>query len=377
MRSPRPTLAALAAAALAVAGLLAASCGSDATSSDTTAAPSSSSTDVDTTVTTEGTEPTDPGDPSSPGSILVPGEEVAAAADRVTGFLDALGAGDIEQAATFVGPVSEQRAEAAGGLESLLRQSVEGHGAWSAAADRTVTGVAIDRGLVAVQLEGTLSVEGQTEHRVEVFPVRRAESAGAWFVEPWAYDVAAGSPIEIVSPPVDDEERATTDPSTPLAVTVRPATDGTLVVVFDAVAPVSTDVTAGEPATATAPTAGTSSVIVVLRSDTDVAARGFVTGAGDERPTEPAAYAEAAFTAWRQGDQTRLRRLATDPAYAVLEDRPPSPNDNWSTPATCEGAAGSTYCQWVGTGETLTLRIGNEAAATGQVALAEARFEPT
>jgi len=372
VRSPRSTLT-----AFAVATLLLTGCGSDGTASPDTTAPSPATSGVDTTATTGVTGPTDTTDSPTPGSTLVPGDEVAAAADRVTGFLDALGAGDVEGAATFVGPVSEERAAAAGGLESLLRQSVEGHGAWSAAADRTVTAVAIDRGLVAVQLEGTLSVEGRTEHRVEVFPVRRAESAGAWFVEPWAYDLAAGSPIEFEAPSVDDEERATTDPAVPLAVTVRPAADGTLTVLFDAVTPVTVDVTAGEPATVEAPQAGVESVIVVLRSGTDVAARGFVTGAGgDVRPTEPAAYAEAAFTAWLQGDQPRLRSLATDPAYAVLDNRPPSPDDGWSTPPSCEGAAGSTYCRWVGARETLTLRIGNEAAATGGTALVEARFEP-
>lgn len=369
MRSAPPTLA-----ALAVATLLAAGCGSDGSASPDTSAPPPATGGAETTATTG---PTGATDSPTPGSTLVPGDEVAAAADRVTGFLDALGAGDVEGAATFVGPVSEERAAAAGGLEPLLRQSVEGHGAWSAAADRTVTAVAVDRGLVVVQLEGTLAVEGQTEHRVEVFPVRRPESAGAWFVEPWAYDVAAGSPLAIESPSVDDEERATTDPTTPLAVTVRPATDGTLSVLFDATAPVTVEVTAGEPATVAAPAAGTSSVIVVLRSGTDVAARGFVTGpGGDVHPTEPAAYAQAAFTAWLQGDQTRLRGLATDPAYAVLDDRPPSPDDGWSTPPTCEGAAGSTYCRWVGARQTLTLRIGNEAAASGETALVEARFEP-
>lgn len=372
MRSPRTALNALAVAALLLAG-----CSSDDSGSSDTTAPPPATGGADTTATTELTGPTGATDSPTPGSTLVPGDEVAVAADRVTGFLDALGAGDVGRAATFVGPVSEERAATAGGLESLLRQSVEGHGAWSAAADRTVTAVAVDRGLVVVQLEGTLSVEGRTEHRVEVFPVRRAESAGAWFVEPWAYDVASGSPIGIESPPVDDGERATTAPGTPLAVTVRPTTDGTITVLFDTVTPITVDVSAGEPATVAAPSAGTKAVIVVLRSGTDVTARGFVTGAdGDVRPTEPAAYAEAAFEAWRQGDQLRLRSLATDPAYAVLTNRPAAAADDWAMPPTCEGAAGSTYCQWVGARETLTLRIGNEAATTSKPALLEARFEP-
>ena len=35
---------------------------------------------------------------------------------------------------------------------------------------------------------GTVQVEGDVEHRTDAFPARYAESAGAWFVEPWAIE---------------------------------------------------------------------------------------------------------------------------------------------------------------------------------------------
>ncbi len=130
------------------------------------------------------------------------------AAQRVLGFLDALGRGDTATAASFVGPISEQRAEAAGGMDSMLTTSTEGLGAW-AAADPALSPFAVAPGLVVVVLEGDLDVEGTTEHRVTAIPVRKAESVGAWFVEPWAYDLAGDPPVQIVVPDIDAQGRAT------------------------------------------------------------------------------------------------------------------------------------------------------------------------
>jgi hypothetical protein len=94
-----------------------------------------------------------------------------------------------------------------------------------------------------------------------------------------------------------------------------------------------------------------------------------------ERPDVPVDYATAAFEAWLAGDSATLRQLSTDPAYEVLTGRPPAAEDGWAPEPSCEGAAGSTYCQWSGTDENLILRVGNEAVANGEVALLEARFE--
>jgi hypothetical protein len=93
------------------------------------------------------------------------------------------------------------------------------------------------------------------------------------------------------------------------------------------------------------------------------------------RPDVPADYAQAAFDAWQAGDDGTLRDLTSDDAYAALVGRPPSADDGFGDPK-CEGAAGSTYCRWVGTTEALVLRVGNEAASRGQSgALMEAYFE--
>lgn len=137
----------------------------------------------------------------------VPDAELAEAERLVLAFLDAIAAGDVEVAAAMVGPVSEQHAdEELGGLLDLLRVSAEGHGAWSSAEDREVTTVGVEPGLAVVVLEGTLSLEGTLEHRIAAFPVRRAEAADTWLVEPWADDIEAPI-VEITAPDIDEEER--------------------------------------------------------------------------------------------------------------------------------------------------------------------------
>ncbi len=202
-------------------------------------------------------------DPSPRGSATtepsaaqpVPADELADAQQVALHFLDAIAAGDIDGAAAQLGPISEDNADAAGGVDQLLRDSAEGHGAWASAADRTVTPVGVEPGLVVVVLEGTLQVEGTTEHRVVAFPVRKAESAQAWFVEPWAYDLQDGAPIEITAPAVDDEEWAPApgDPTEPFPVVVQSNAAGTMWTSFDGQPPAGRDVAAGQPLTVDAP----------------------------------------------------------------------------------------------------------------------------
>lgn len=251
-------------------------CGSDAPPS-----PTKPSTSQPVTTQSSTTQPLTAVSSDGPPQTLVPDQELSDATNQATSFLSALGAGDVERAATYVGPESARRAEAAGGLEALLTQSVEGHGAWSQAVGRSAVGFAVDRGLVAVRLEGTLAVEGANERRVEVFPVRQAEPDGQWMVELWAYDFAAGNPITIDSPPVDDEEQADADPAVPLTLAVRVPAAGSLAVLFDGAPPVTAEADAGEPVTFTAPAAGTSSVVIVYRSGDSVAARGFTAAPGE------------------------------------------------------------------------------------------------
>ena len=164
--------------------------------------------------------------PSTTGVPPVDSEDLVAAQQQVVGFIDALGRGDTAAAAGFLGPISEQNAEAAGGLDSMLTTSVEGHGAW-AAADPAVSTFGVAPGLAVVVLEGDLVVEGTKEHRIAAFPVRKAESLGAWFVEPWAYDLTTDPPLQIVAPTIDDQERPTSVGEDRLVTEVATPASGT------------------------------------------------------------------------------------------------------------------------------------------------------
>jgi hypothetical protein len=123
------------------------------------------------------------------------------AVDAVDRFLRALGAGDLDQAAALLGPRSEAYAVAvAGSVEELLRPAEEGYGAWAAAEDRRYRSISVRPGDVVVVVEGDRASEGTVEYRTDAIPARHAESADAWFVEPWAFDPEVGGRIELVSP---------------------------------------------------------------------------------------------------------------------------------------------------------------------------------
>jgi hypothetical protein len=90
-------------------------------------------------------------------------------------------------------------------------------------------------------------------------------------------------------------------------------------------------------------------------------------------PNSPAGLAIAAFNAWVARDVTTLERLTSATAAQVLLAR--EAKDNVWVGPTCEGAAGSTYCTWTAERARLVLRVGNEAASTGQThAVVEASF---
>ena len=205
-------------------------------------------------------------------SGVVSTEDLDAAKQVVVRFVDALGKGDIAAAAGLVGPASEAQAADAGGLQSMLQQSTEGHGAWRSAEGRTVTPIAIERGIVAVVLEGTLRVEGSIEHRIAVFPARKAESASAWFVEPWAYEIPT-PPLRITNPTVDAEEIAVTAP--PLEVTIALRDAGSVWTVFDAQPPVESQVGAGTSVTARPVTGSAERVAVLFHSGPTLYGLGF------------------------------------------------------------------------------------------------------
>jgi hypothetical protein len=199
-------------------------------------------------------------------------------------FLDALGRGDIAAAATTVGPISVQRTEAAGGLASMLRASTEGHGTWPSATDRTVTPIGLAPGLAVVVLQGTLRVEGTTERRVAAFPVRRAESANAWLVEPWAYDLSGSPPLEILTPAVDIEERATVPAGQPLELRVSAGASGTIYASYDAAPPLVRPASPNGPVTFATQSPAPTLVALVLDDGPVLAAAAFTISAATGTP---------------------------------------------------------------------------------------------
>lgn len=138
-------------------------------------------------------------------------------------FLDALGAGDVAGAAARLGPRSEAYLEATtGSVPTFLAGARDGYGAWATAQDRTTRTVPIRPGDEVVLVSGRVQVNGVAQDRTEAFPVRYAESAGVWFVEPWAFDPATGGRIQLAGPSNDN----TVTLVTPAAGTAWLSVDG-------------------------------------------------------------------------------------------------------------------------------------------------------
>jgi hypothetical protein len=74
-------------------------------------------------------------------------------------------------------------------------------------------------------------------------------------------------------------------------------------------------------------------------------------------------YGIAFVTAWVEGDRTRATQLGTGSAVKDAFAAGPGAAPRFQR---CEGAAGSSYCTWVGSEYTLQLRILNETASLGQ-----------
>ncbi|GAB3090130.1 hypothetical protein [Nocardioides zeae] len=82
-------------------------------------------------------------------------------------------------------------------------------------------------------------------------------------------------------------------------------------------------------------------------------------------PTDAQGYAQALIDAWQAGDRAAAERLVRDPDEVDdLFDE----DDLTGDPvfAMCEGAAGSSYCTWNGTGYDIVVRVANETASAGQ-----------
>lgn len=89
------------------------------------------------------------------------------------------------------------------------------------------------------------------------------------------------------------------------------------------------------------------------------------TVAPEPLPNNPEAYAAGAFEAWTEGDEDLLARLMTDGARRTLEEGSLDASADWDFER-CEGAAGSTYCTWSGPDGTLSFRVANQAASSGE-----------
>jgi hypothetical protein len=124
--------------------------------------------------------------------------DVQQATSVLNTFLEALGAGRTADAAKLVGPRSEAYLISQGGsVQAGLPPAGEGYGAWAASPDRTLTAVQVAPGSFVLVAEGTVQVDGRPTHRVDAFPMTKAESARAWFVDAWAFDPAIGGRLEL------------------------------------------------------------------------------------------------------------------------------------------------------------------------------------
>ena len=75
-------------------------------------------------------------------------------------------------------------------------------------------------------------------------------------------------------------------------------------------------------------------------------------------PSTARLYAEAALLAWRTNQQTRLAELVTPTVLSQLQTTS-NVEPNW-TYVSCEGTAGSSYCQFLnGDGDSIILRVEN------------------
>ncbi|GIH03213.1 hypothetical protein Rhe02_12800 [Rhizocola hellebori] len=77
-------------------------------------------------------------------------------------------------------------------------------------------------------------------------------------------------------------------------------------------------------------------------------------------PSEAKAYAEAVIAAWKAKNLARLADLASAQIQEQLMEIPGPPNMDW-TYLMCDGAMGSSYCQFTNTdGHKVTVRVLNE-----------------
>lgn len=122
------------------------------------------------------------------------------AMDVTRRFIDALGQGNIAAARATLGSRSEAYLTATtGSVDGFLREAEEGYGSLAGLQNPEMWALATGTNEFVVIIKGTDPV-ANPEIRVEAIPVVKAESADAWFVEPWALDPEGESRFDLTSP---------------------------------------------------------------------------------------------------------------------------------------------------------------------------------
>ena len=124
----------------------------------------------------------------------------ADAVNAATRFVHALSSGDVTQAATLIGPRSEEYLNAtAGSVNAFLRSATGTFAAFGRTTNISVTAVTIRPGDYVVVFADNFP-DATRNISADAIPVRHAESADAWFVDPWSFDPNVEGRIELVQP---------------------------------------------------------------------------------------------------------------------------------------------------------------------------------
>ncbi|MDH3308171.1 MAG: hypothetical protein OEO77_11715 [Acidimicrobiia bacterium] len=175
--------------------------GTDSTTTTIAAGTTTSAGTADTTVpaTTTTTEATTTTTVLSTDTTVVLTPEQEAASQTATDWIDALAAGNADQAWGLVAPASQAVIGTRSDFNEVFTGLVEGFGAWAAAEDRAVfVNPVADSGegsLFVVTLTGTVTQEGFTAQRAAAIPVF-IEAGGTARVQPFL----RGDLIQFITP---------------------------------------------------------------------------------------------------------------------------------------------------------------------------------
>lgn len=155
------------------------------------------------TLGTDGTTTAAPVETTTSISAPPPAADPAEAQAAVLAFVDALGAGDVEVAASMLGPRSEAFLDSLNDPDFLHIVAGEGFGAWGRSTDRQAFTIEMAPGSAVVVLQGTLEREGMVEFETSAIPVQHSESSDTWFVDLWAFK-SVDDQLLSIEPPADE-----------------------------------------------------------------------------------------------------------------------------------------------------------------------------